>query len=247
MDVHGLIRDIQAPDQRNVGMVEHSEIGVPNLDKLATLDRAAVGVMSWSLLSIPGLLRTADYASTAIVAAQPYLPPYEVERRTRKQSRRSVAFEDRLAAEAERAPGDGLALTRAHFIIGERALRDPLAGSGRGDARVHRVQLECVLALIDRWPDTVRVQVWPDHLAAPGLDDHCLLWELPAFEGEGDGGPVNHLVGYVETVLGAFYSTRYAYLSRAFDAFTAMMNRAMRPDESRKFIEDVVAWSSSTG
>ncbi|TDC26653.1 hypothetical protein E1265_03595 [Streptomyces sp. 8K308] len=102
-----------------------------------------------------------------------------------------------------------------------------------------------MLALIDRWPDTIRVQVWPDHLAAPGLDDHCLLWELPALEG--DGEPVIHLVGYVETVLGVFYSTRYAYLSRAFDAFTAMMNRAMRFDESRKCIEDVVAWSSSTG
>ncbi|TDC26654.1 hypothetical protein E1265_03600 [Streptomyces sp. 8K308] len=130
MDAQGLIRGIQASDQGNVGMVEHSEIGVPNLDKLATLDRAAVGVMSWSLLSIPGLLRTADYASTAIVAAQPYLPPYEVEWRTRKRSRRSVAFEDRLTAEAERAPGDGLTLTRAHSSSASAlcAIRSPDPG-----------------------------------------------------------------------------------------------------------------------
>jgi transcriptional regulator with XRE-family HTH domain len=120
------------------------------LQRLFGLECGAHSVRGYESLLIPGLLQTADYAR-ALMTPDVNLRQVEVEQRVEARMRRQ-----------ERLTGDRpLHLT---VLVSEAALRQEIGGRP-----VLRRQLGHIAAMIEQYPDTIKVHVIPFSAPACGL------------------------------------------------------------------------------
>lgn len=215
-----LIRYLRAPDQRGVGRVESAESGGPNIERLAQLDAQALTIRAWDSTLVPGNLQTPRYSEAILRAAQPHLSGFELRRRVALKEQRARAFLGRLEGQ-ENPP-------RVYVAIGERALTHPTGVS----EEVHREQLQHLLDVSER--QTLSLQVMPDDIRP--LADQFTVFALDA----------DHRVGYVETILGSWYSTRLEDVARLHSAFSGIGREAMSRQKTRAFIGEVLdSWRSA--
>ncbi|MFC8266997.1 DUF5753 domain-containing protein [Streptomyces cinereoruber] len=221
-----LIRQLRAPDQRGSGRIEEAEFGVPNVERLTRIDDAAKSIRSWNSRCIPGLLQTKEYALGLTEATNPHLPTMEVRRRALLKSARTQAFMRRTMT------GE---LGMAWFLIGEQGI----IHSTR-DTNAHAMQLRHLLTVGAH--AKIMIQVLPAHKIPPALSDHFLLWGLEEESADPDGPKVpRQRMGYIETIMGGWYSTRLDDVARMHSAFSDMIREAMSPDDSRMFIREVLS------
>jgi Domain of unknown function (DUF5753) len=221
-----LIRHLRAPDQRGTGRVEEAEYGVPNVERLTRIDQSAKTLRSWNSRCIPGLLQTNEYTMGLTQVTNPHLPLMEVRRRTLLKSARTQAFMRRTMT------GE---LGVAWFVIGEQGI----IHSTR-DTNAHAKQLRHLLTMSAH--AKVMIQVLPAHKIPPALSDHFLLWSLEDENTDPDGPRIPpRRMGYIETIMGGWYSTRLDDVARMHSAFSDMIREAMTPEESRTFIREVLS------
>ncbi|RKN35923.1 DUF5753 domain-containing protein [Streptomyces hoynatensis] len=221
---HTLLARLRARDQQGAGRVEDVAYGAEGIESLTRLDGRALSIRSWGgPTAIPGLLQVPVYMQALTRAAHPDLPEMEVRRRTLLKSARVQQLIHRLAE--PRGPW-------VHLIIGERAVTTPLPGS----TAVHIAQLKHLLIMAQR--ERVGMQILPHDHVPPALADHCLLYTLPP-EGRAGAWEYPH-VGYVETVIGGFYSHRPGDMNRMLSAFSVMQRVAMNQGETLRFIQGQV-------
>lgn len=218
-----LIRQLRAPDQHGTGRAETAENGPSNINRLADLDAATVTVRAWDSTVIPGNLQTPAYSDAVIRAAHPKLPNVEVRRRVLRKEERSKAFLRRTFDET---------LAHAWFIIGERAITQCVHLDDGGEAHMRQLWHLNRLAAHEK----IIIQVLPENIVTPGLADQFTLFGL-------DGG---HRVGYVETIMGAWYSTRLDDVAKLHSVFSDIAGEAMSPTSTRGFIRGVLgSWRSA--
>lgn len=215
-----LIRYLRAPDQRGVGRVESTESGGPNIERLAQLDAQALTIRAWDSTLVPGNFQTPRYSEAILRAAQPHLNGFERRRRVILKEQRARALLRRLESH-ENPP-------RVYVAVGERALTHPVGVS----EEVHREQLQHLLEVSER--RTLSLQVMPDNVRP--LTDQFTVFALDA----------DHRVGYVETILGSWYSTRLEDVARLHSAFSDIGREAMSRQKTRAFIGEVLgSWRSA--
>ncbi|MFJ5950710.1 DUF5753 domain-containing protein [Streptomyces noursei] len=226
--VDELIENLRAPDQRGMGRVERVENGVTSIDRLAALEAHAKTIRAWDQQAIPGLLQTPRYSAAVIQVANPRLPAMEVRRRMLLKSARTEAFLTRT-----RVRGLGM----AWFVIGESAI----VHSFRDQEETHALQLRHLLTMSGH--AKVMIQVLPAHKIPAGLADHFTLYGLEEDKADPDTGsrlPTKR-VGFLETIMGDWYSTRLDDLAALHSAFSELIRDAMTPEASRTFIREVLA------
>lgn len=219
-----LIRALRSPDQRGAGRAETAESGPSNINRLADLDASARITRAWDSAVIPGNLQTPVYSDAVIRAAHPRLPDHEVRRRVLRKEVRVRAF-------LRRTFGDET-LDVAHFVIGERAITKCLQLNDGGEA--HGQQLWHINRLAAH--EKIVIQVLPERLVTPGLADQFSLFTLDE----------DHRVGYVETIMGAWYSTRLDDVAKLHSTFADIAAEAMSRTATREFIREVLtSWRSA--
>lgn len=219
-----LIRQLRAPDQRGAGRAEVSESGPSNIDRLADLDAEAMVIRVWDSIIIPGNLQTPEYSDAVIRAAHPKLPAYEVRRRVLKKDLRARAFLRRVL--------EGEDPWFARFVIGERAITKCFNLVDGGEAHARQLTHLTRLALHEK----ISIQVLPETVITPGLADQFTLYSLDE----------DHRVGYVETIMGAWYSTRLDDAAKLHSVFSDIAGAAMSPSATRQFIGEVLSsWRSA--
>jgi len=218
-----LIRQLRSPDQHGAGRAETADNGPSNINRLADLDAECLTVRVWDSTVIPGNLQTPDYSDAVIRAAHPHLPAFEIRRRVIRKETRARAFLRRTFDER---------LVNAWFVIGERAITRCIHLDDQGD--MHATQLWHLNRLAAH--EKIMIQVLPDGVVTPGLADQFTLYGLD--------GP--HRVGYVETIMGAWYSTRPEDVARLHSTFSDIAGEAMSPMATRNFIREVLgSWRSA--
>jgi hypothetical protein len=214
-----LIRHLGAPDQRGMGRVETGESGITNIDRLASLDASAETIRVFDSTVIPGNLQTPAYSAAIIEAAHPRMGDMEVRRRVLLKEQRSRAFLRRTFDPR---------LVGAWYVIGERAITRCI------DFDLHLEQLYHIKAMAAHYK--LSIQILPDNKVPAGLADEFALYGL---DGE-------RRVGYVETIMGAWYSTRLDDVAKLHSAFSDIAGEAMSPTSSLTFIREALAsWRSA--
>lgn len=217
-----IINHLRAPDQRGMGRIEAAENGADNIDRLSSLDRVAETVRVWDSTIIPGNLQTPAYSGAVIAAAHTKLPGYEVRRRVLLKDQRAKTFLRRTFDESLRG---------AWFVLGERAVTQCINMQDEGN--MHASQLRHLLMLSAH--EKIVVQVMPDGVVTPGLADQFALYGLDE----------DHRVGYVETIMGSWYSTRLDDVAKLHSTFSDIAREAMSPESTRRFIREVLgSWRS---
>jgi hypothetical protein len=218
-----LIRALRAPDQQGMGRIEASDTGPSNINRLADLDAVATHIRVWDDTVIPGNLQTPDYSTAVIRAAHPRLSQMEVERRMLRKEMRARAFLRRTFDEN---------LTYAWFIIGERAITQAVRLDDDGET--HAKQLWHLTRLAAH--SKIMMQVLPQGVVTPGLAGQFSLYTLDE----------HTRVGYVETIMGSWYSTSLEDMAKLHSTFTEIGSAAMSPSKSRTFIGEVLStWRSA--
>lgn len=214
-----VIRHLRAPDQSGMGRVETTGPGSSNIDHLLALDQRALTVRVFDARVVPGNLQTQAYSGSVIQAAHPKLPHYEVSRWVQLKEQRTRAFLRRTLGEDLKA---------AWFVIGERAVTHCLS---RED---HASQLQHLLMLSAH--EKIVIQVVPERTVVSGMADQFALYGL-----EGD-----RRVGYVETIMGSWYSTRLDDVAKLHSTFSNIAREALAPEPTRNFIREVLnSWQSA--
>ncbi|MCQ4041996.1 DUF5753 domain-containing protein [Streptantibioticus rubrisoli] len=227
-----LIRSLRARDQRGMGRVEQIESGVESIDRLAALEAEATTIRAWDQQAIPGLLQTPMYSAAVIEASNPRLTAMEVRRRMLLKSARSEAFLRRII---------GPTPPRTWFVVGEAAVTQSLR-----DVETHARQLRHLLMVASK--DNVSLQVLPASIVPPGFAPHFTLYGLMGRQNITvlDEKPPTQRVGFVETIMGDWYSTRLDDVARLHSAFSELMREALSPTASRTFIREVLeSWRSA--
>lgn len=221
MQADELIRQLRAPDQRGMGRIETAESGITNLDRLMLLDASAETIRVFDSTVIPGNLQTPAYSAAIIRAAHPRVGDMEVRRRVLLKEHRSHTFLKRTFDER---------LRTAWFVIGERAItRCPTDGLD-----LHVLQLRHILTLSASVK--LSIQVLPDNKVPAGLADQFALYGLDA----------DHRVGYVETIMGSWYSTRLDDVAKLHGVFSDIAGEAMSRSATAAFIKEVLqSWRSA--
>lgn len=219
-----LIRQLRAPDQRGAGRAEVAENGPSNIDRLADLDAKAMVIRVWDSMIIPGNFQTAEYSDAVIRAAHPKLSAHEVRRRVLRKDMRARAFLRRVL--------DGEDPWFSHFVIGERAITKCFNLVDGGEAHARQLTHLTRLALHEK----ISIRVLPETVITPGLADQFTLYSLDE----------DHRVGYVETIMGAWYSTRLDDVAKLHSVFSDIAGEAMSPSSTRQFIGEVLSsWRSA--
>lgn len=218
-----LIRALRATDQHGAGRAETADSGPSNINRLADLDAETQTIRVWDSTVIPGNLQTPAYSDAVIRAAHPRMPAVEVRRRVLKKEQRAKAFLRRTFDED---------LVHAWFVIGEHAITKCIPLDDEGD--MHAQQLWHLQRLAAH--EKIIIQVLPEKVVVPGLADQFTLFGL-------DGG---YRVGYVETIMGAWYSTRSEDVAKLHSTFSDIAGEAMSPMSTRNFIREVLGtWRSA--
>jgi hypothetical protein len=218
-----LIRKLRAPDQRGMGRIETVENGITNLDRLAQLDATAHTIRVFDSMIIPGNLQMPAYSEAIIQAANPKLPHYEVRRRVLIKEQRARAFLTRTFDEE---------LLAAWFVIGERAITKCVNLGDGGESHMRQLRHLVMLSAHEK----IVIQVLPEKTVTPGLADQFALYGLDA----------DHRVGYVETIMGSWYSTRLDDVAKLHSTFSDIARDAMSREATRRFIRGVLSsWRSA--
>lgn len=216
---------LRAHDQSHQGRAHTpADVGEVTAERLAAVEAHAVSVRAWNPSLIPGLLQTARYATAAVLTTAPAIPPAEVERRARQRVARVDAFMDRWATHP--------VVEDAVFVVAEQAIRRPLTHD-----RAHRAQLGQLLNLA-AFPK-VHVHVMPETVPVPGRLGQCTLYALEPPE---PGRKQGVRLGYLETPVGGWYTTRTEDIALLRSRFDDMVGAALDADDSRSLIEK--AWSA---
>lgn len=206
---------LRASDQRHQGRTVTPEVGEVTAERLAAIEAFAVSVRVWHPTLIPGLLQTTRYATAAIATARPAFPSTDTQRYAHQRAARVDQFMVRWQQPA---------VDEAVFVVAEQALRFPLVHPA-----AHRAQLRQLLSLAEH--PKIRLHVVPhDRLGRAG---HASLYALePVTPGRGRGVRV----GYTETPLGGWYSTRPEDVARLHTSFAEIIEQALSPDDTRTLI-----------
>lgn len=220
MHTDELIRQLRAPDQRGMGRIETAEYGPDNLDRLSSLDATAKTVRVWDASTIPGNLQTLAYSASVVMAAYPFMSETEVSRRVMLKEQRARTFLRRTLN----------SLQMAWFVIGERAITHCLHDA----SEVHALQLGHLIALSEH--DKLSIRVLADDVVTPGLAGQFALYGLDD----------TARVGYVETIMGSWYSTRMDDMAKLHATFSDISAAAMSTESTRTFIrEALMSWRSA--
>ncbi|MEW1547556.1 DUF5753 domain-containing protein [Streptomyces tsukubensis] len=226
MHTQEIIRTLRAPDQQGMGrLIDTVEYGSENLDRLTRLDAVAHTVRVWDGSTIPGVLQTPGYSARVIAAAHPRLDGHEIRRRVVIKDRRAKEFLRRILN-----PGE---LHMAYFAIGEEAiLRCVNAAEDGGET--HAAQLRHLVEL-SKHP-RIAIRMLPEFTMVPGGAHQFALYGLDdALR-----------IGYVETIMGSWYSTRPEDIARLHSTFSDIMAETMSPVETRHFVGEVLdSWQSA--
>jgi hypothetical protein len=171
-------------------------------------------VSELSLMNIPGLLQTQDYARALLSAAGVKWTTHERENQVKARMIRQRRLTD---------PDAPLAL---HALIDEAALRKPIGGLD-----VRRAQLRHLIEQAEL--NTVTIQVLPDDLGWHiGMDGAFLVLEFP------DGEDPDLL--YFTYVTGALHVEKPLEVAEARLKFAGLRSLALSPNDSVAFIERLV-------
>lgn len=228
-----LIRGLRDPDQRGVGRTVQMDSGLDSLHRLIELEVGASTIQAVDLQFIPALLQTPQYSRALVRASHPNLPAAEVTRRAMLKTTRQQVFAFRALGDPSRPPG-----VKANFVIGEQAIIACI----RGDMAVHHGQLSYLLEIAQQ--GHLVMQILPMGTIPPACASHFTLYSLRG--DEDDGEPMMHRVGFMESIMGDYYSTRSDDVSRLACAYADLAREAMGPEESARFIEEVLlSWQPS--
>jgi hypothetical protein len=232
--VDQLIRDLRAPDQRGAGRADTMETGVDSIDRLRRLEDRAYSIRAWTKDTIPALLQTPDYSAAIIRASNPTLPMMEIRRRMLLKNARAESFRQRCAQDETLAHGV--------FVIGEHAIVHAL-GDG---SEVHARQLAHLLSMADS--QRVTIVMLGGHVVPPRLADDFTLYHLHDNEPDPSTGQIPPIarVGFVETVMGDWYSTRLDDMSNLHHTFAELLFESQNPEQTRTFIREVLeTWQAA--
>jgi hypothetical protein len=224
MKVEEVIQALRAPDQQGTGRVEHLDHGARSLDRLRELERRAVSVWSLDTQVIPGVLQTPAYSAAIIRAANRRLSGDDVRRRMLLKNARVEQLKQRLR---------GHHPPEVMFVIGELAILRAAHGVADGGQQLR------YLMEVARNPRCI-VKVLPTSVITPGLTEHYTMYGLWSHD-EG-----RRFLGYVETAMGGWYSTRTGDLLRLHRAWNEAIDLAKAPSASLAFIGEVLEkWTGS--
>ncbi|MBY8879737.1 DUF5753 domain-containing protein [Actinacidiphila acidipaludis] len=212
---------LRAVDQRNQGRAATPETGEITAERLAAVEAHAVSVRVWHPNLIPGLLQTTRYATAAIATARPAFPAADVQRYAHMRAARVDQFMTRL---------QNPAVGEAVFVMGGQAISRPLT-----HAAAHRAQLRQLLRLAEL--PNVRVHVLPEDRSTSARPGHASLYALAP---DGNGTRHGARVGYTETPLGGWYSTRPADVARLRMTFDETVNQALDANDTRSLIQEAL-------
>lgn len=219
---------LRARRQDGMGRVAGG-MGAEATDRLANLDGMAQTIRAWSAHLIPGLLQTDTYAAGAIRTLTPSLSGEELRTRVKHRAVRQAEFLKRWGT---RDTGAGPTTGTAWFVIGEAAILHPrLAAHG------HAQQLRNLLEIPEQYP-RIMVQMLREETPTPGDAGPFSLHQLA-------GGA---RVGHLESLVGGWYTTVPEDISRMYNAFSTMCQRALSPQDTREFIEEEITtcWAATS-
>lgn len=212
---------LRATDQRHQGRAVSPEVGEVTAERLAAVEAHAVTIRAWNPALIPGLLQTTRYAVGAVQTTAPALPSVEIQRRAHQRAARVDQFMVRWQSPA---------VDQAVFVITEQTVTHPLV-----HAQAHRAQLQQLLNL-SALPK-IRLHVMPTSTPTPRRLGQCTLYALePATPTRGKGVRV----GYMETPVGGWYSTRSEDVGRLHGAFAEIIEAALDPADSQALIREAL-------
>jgi hypothetical protein len=214
---------LRAPDQRNQGRAHTPETGEITAEALAAIEAHAVTVRAWNPQIIPGLLQTTRYAVGAIASARPAFPAHDVQRYAHQRAARVDGFLARWQGSAT--------VGEAVFVIAEQALRLPLV-----HPHAHRAQLRQLLNLTAH--PRISLLVIPAGRAVPGRHGQMSLYALAPTEPHHGHGV---RVGYLETPVGGWYTTRPRDVARLHHSFDDLTAAALSRGGTRDLIEEALA------
>lgn len=215
---HEALNLLRAPDQSRQGRAHTPETGEVTAERLTAIEAHAVTVRAWNPAVIPGLLQTTRYAIGAISAARPSLPSVEVQRYAHHRAARVDQFLARWGNQPE----------TARFVIGEQAIRQPLA-----HRQAHHAQLRQLLNLMDL--PNIDIRVVPASQPAPARAGQMSLYGLAP-----DAGVRGVRLGWLETPVGAWYTTRSADVARIHTVFADIIEVALNADDTRSLISEAL-------
>lgn len=183
-----------------------------NLDPLIGLEQAASAVTCYSMMYMPALLQTEDYARAIIKAVAPKMDPYVYQQRVEVRLRRQQLLE-----------GDGR--PRYRVLLDEAVLRRRVGGAELMAAQLGRV------AEAAR-QDKATVQVIPfDAGAYVAADGYFVMLEFD--------DPSLTPVTFTEGLTGNQYFERMSDVARYREAIEHARDSALSPRDSLKRLEDI--------
>ncbi|WP_328223948.1 helix-turn-helix transcriptional regulator [Streptomyces sp. NBC_00104] len=180
---------------------------------IAELEHHAVRIRSVHLIHMPGLLQSSDHAQAVFKAALPPLPDHEIALRLAHRLERQRVLQNDDPTEYV-------------GILHEAALRMQFGGR-----KVARGQLDHLLA-VSEWAN-MALRVFPfDAGSFPGAGQTVIYME----------GPVPELdTVQVDSTHGPEFLYQEAQLSKYRTQLDWMEKRALSPEESRAFIQDIAS------
>jgi transcriptional regulator with XRE-family HTH domain len=188
---------------------EYADLG---LDPLIGLEQEATSITCYSMYYMPGLLQTEEYAELIIKTVAPKMDPHVVQQRTAARIRRQEVL-------GENGP-------LYSVLLDEMIFR-----RGVGNPSLMAAQVGKILQLVHS--DRITVQVIPFKAGAyAAADSYFVLLE---FEDESNLWPVVYIEGLTDNQ----YLQRGSDIARYRETVDYLRDRALDPDGSTEFMENV--------
>ena len=188
---------------------EYADLG---LDPLIGLEQEATSITCYSMYYMPGLLQTEEYAELIIKTVAPKMDPHVVQQRIAARIRRQEVL------------GDNGPLYSV--LLDEMIFR-----RGVGNPSLMAAQVGKILQLVHS--DRITVQVIPFKAGAyAAADSYFVLLE---FEDESNLWPVVYIEGLTDNQ----YLQRGSDIARYRETVDYLRDRALDPDGSTEFMENV--------
>jgi transcriptional regulator with XRE-family HTH domain len=188
---------------------EYADLG---LDPLIGLEQEAASITCYSMYYMPGLLQTEEYAELIIKTVAPKMDSHVVQQRTGARMRRQEVL-------GENGPF-------YNVLLDEMVFR-----RGVGNPSLMAAQVSKVLQLVHS--DRITVQVIPFKAGAyAAADSYFVLLE---FEDESNLWPVVYIEGLTDNQ----YLQRGPDIARYRETVEYLRDRALDPDSSIEFMENV--------
>ena len=182
------------------------------LDPLIGLEQEATSITCYSMYYMPGLLQTEEYAELIITTVAPKMDPRVVRQRTQARMRRQEVL------------GDNGPLYRV--LLDEMVFR-----RGVGNPSLMAAQVAKILQMVRN--DRMTVQVIPFKAGAyAAADSYFVLLE---FDDESNLWPVVYIEGLTDNQ----YLQRGSDIARYRETVEYLRDRALDPDGSIEFMENV--------